>query len=741
MLVQAKSRAFWGFVFVGLIAGGRNLNSQDPAARDLTLEKTLPGRSQTARDVPRGYALVIGVSKYEKLPTKSLRYPESDAAAIYRVLISQEGGAFASENVHQLFGAKATLANIKHELEVWLPAVAQPADRVVVYFAGHGFVVGSRGFLAPYDVDLQHIGDTAYPMDQLGKTLADRVKARWKALFVDACHSGKINPDSTDEAIDDQLAHLPKTFLTFTATRNNEQSFEDPSLSTGFGVFTYFLVQGLQGNADNDPCDGIVTANELVEYVRAAVKKYTREHGGLSQTPQERGDYESDMILAVRHACAGGAPPPESLSFGALIVETLSDDVEVYVDDKLIGMASKDKPLPIPGLSTGIHKVMGVRKGYQPALEEVMVVPGQERSVTLRVQYRREYKKSSLDLVEKGEARLFKKVSGGSSFNPLSVYRASGQTAKDLEEAKTFFNQALKEDPSYERAAFDLAMTCQLLSDHECALKSFREAVHIEPTDAGARIQLGGALIEDGDADEAVRQLTEAIVLEPGNALAHSHLARAYLDKNVWDRAVEEADASITRDPAGDQAYLWKADALRHRAAVERNRDRKISLYQEAAENFRTFIRLTNFSSPVYEQFAYYAVGFGLGSRKHADRKASYNAERSTAYMGLCNCEHLLGNLLQARDYCRRALNYDPNEPLAYFFLGDVYVSQFNALLISDQCPAASASQCREYLLSARANYKKVVEINPDLEQARLSRGYIESIEGTLPLVGPKSGH
>jgi tetratricopeptide (TPR) repeat protein len=109
--------------------------------------------------------------------------------------------------------------------------------------------------------------------------------------------------------------------------------------------------------------------------------------------------------------------------------------------------------------------------------------------------------------------------------------------------------------------------------------------------------------------------------------------------------------------------------------------------------------------------------------------------------MGLCNCEHLLGNLLQARDYCRRALNYDPNEPLAYFFLGDVYVSQFNALLISDQCPAASASQCREYLLSARANYKKVVEINPDLEQARLSRGYIESIEGTLPLVGPKSGH
>ncbi len=100
--------------------------------------------------VPRGYALIVGISQYQNLDaSKQLRFPESDAEAMYRVLINHEGGAFPAENVHFLKGPQATLANIKQELEVWLPSVAQPADRVVVYFAGHGFVQNGKGYLAP----------------------------------------------------------------------------------------------------------------------------------------------------------------------------------------------------------------------------------------------------------------------------------------------------------------------------------------------------------------------------------------------------------------------------------------------------------------------------------------------------------------------------------------------------------------------------------------------------------------
>ncbi len=104
-------------------------------SRDLKYEDNAPATPSAS--IPRGYALIVGISNYKNLPVKSqLEFPERDADAVYSVLISNEGGNFHAENVHRLTGANATLANLKHELEVWLPSVAQPDDRVVIYFAG-----------------------------------------------------------------------------------------------------------------------------------------------------------------------------------------------------------------------------------------------------------------------------------------------------------------------------------------------------------------------------------------------------------------------------------------------------------------------------------------------------------------------------------------------------------------------------------------------------------------------------
>ena len=117
-----------------------------PAQRDLKIEKdvtppvTAPAAKPAAVVIPRSYALVIGISKYQNLTQgQQLQYAERDAEDIYSILISPEGGNFRAENVHTLIGPKATLANIRRELEEWLPAAAKEDDRVLVYFAGHGF--------------------------------------------------------------------------------------------------------------------------------------------------------------------------------------------------------------------------------------------------------------------------------------------------------------------------------------------------------------------------------------------------------------------------------------------------------------------------------------------------------------------------------------------------------------------------------------------------------------------------
>src|SRR5947209_17592498 len=74
-------------------------------------------------DIPKSYALVIGISTYQYLPQKNqLKYSTADAAAIYTTLISPEAGQFPAENVHRLIGPNATLANIKRELEHRLPS-------------------------------------------------------------------------------------------------------------------------------------------------------------------------------------------------------------------------------------------------------------------------------------------------------------------------------------------------------------------------------------------------------------------------------------------------------------------------------------------------------------------------------------------------------------------------------------------------------------------------------------------
>ena len=71
-------------------------NNTDPKKRDLKLRPdtdVLPPAASLPATVPKGYALVIGIGRYQNLPeASSLRYSESDAEAMYRVLISPESG-------------------------------------------------------------------------------------------------------------------------------------------------------------------------------------------------------------------------------------------------------------------------------------------------------------------------------------------------------------------------------------------------------------------------------------------------------------------------------------------------------------------------------------------------------------------------------------------------------------------------------------------------------------------------
>jgi tetratricopeptide (TPR) repeat protein len=671
--------------------------------------------------VPRGYALIVGIAQYQNLtPDKQLQFPESDAEAMYRVLINREGGSFPAENVKFLKGSQATLANIKRELEVWLPSVAQPQDRVVVYFAGHGFVKDGKGYLAPWDVDPNRLDTTGYLMSAVGDVLANKVKAGWKVLLTDACHSGKINAETTNDALEAQFSALPQSFLTLTATTEREQSFEDPNLATGFGFFTYFLVQAFRGYADNDPCDGQITADELIEYVRSNVRRYARERS-LSQTPTARGDYEPEMVLGVAKECLGTGDKAPSM-FGTAVIETNLDDVDVYIDGQLIGRIGKAKPLVVPSLSSGMHEFQGVKAGYEPERKQIMIAPGQESTVTLRIRYVRQVKPPALALNEQGEKLLFTRRSSMSLMNIVPTERKQSDT--DLQKAAGLFEKALQIDPNYTVAAYHLGQVNQLLLNHEASIKYFQQAIALDPTHIDSRIECAAVLIENGDPDEAIRQLTEVIRLESTNDEAFSMLARAYWDKGAWPQSIEVAAKAITLDSSNAQAHLWRGDATRQLAATEKNKATQKQLYTDARADYREFLNLTNFESGVGARLAFHFIGFGIGSRRHADRQGAYDSLRGSGFLGLCLSEQKVGNPLKAREYCERALTHIPNDPIAYFLLGNVNRDIYNV------------RQTCEYLTAARASYSKMLEINADLDESRNAKNYVGQIDGILPKLG-----
>jgi tetratricopeptide (TPR) repeat protein len=471
----------------------------------------------------------------------------------------------------------------------------------------------------------------------------------------------------------------------------------------------------LEGNADVPPCDGVITAEELVDYVRREVSSYVKRYG-KSQTPTDHDrDYDNNMILGVDPGCtntAQAAPAP----LGSLVIEANMDGVEVFLDDKDLGPVTKDKPLHQPGLSTGIHHIKGVKTGYEPVTKEVMVIPGQEQAVTLRILFRREAKPEAINLVDHGESLLFKK---NSSFNPLAIYgRGDGQQkSSDVVEARKAFAQAVSIDPNYAKAAYDLALACQQLSDFDCARKEFQDAVKIEPTYVEARLAYAGALLDQGDADESIRQLRQVISLDRSNAWAYTQLSLACLNTEDWPCVTDSADKAIALDPGGYEPYLWKADSLRRAAATQKDHEQKLDTYRQAADDYRTVLQRTNYETNAPMKLSFY---LGLGHRSHADRQVSYASQRQFAMMGICECEDKLGNFTQARNYCSRAVQYDPREPMSYFLLANVYRDMFN---VTPQ---------RDYLVLARDNYSKTVEINPDLEVAPHAVNYVHQIDQLL---------
>jgi hypothetical protein len=289
---------------IPLVVGENKIRIRAIDVDGLSSEKNLTIRFEESRK--NIWAVVIGINDYRKAP--QLKYAVNDARAYYDYLLKTT--QIPRENVTLLLNQEASLSNLRTTLGTQLKNKAGPDDMVILYFAGHGATEGDvaspdgdglEKYLLPFDADLKDLYGSALPMREISYIL-QRIRSERLVFIIDSCYSGAsggrtVRTDGTRANISDRFLDRVvsgKGTIILTASGANEVSVEKDDLQ--HGVFTYFLLEGLEGKADIDH-DGQITVDEAYDYVSKNVPKATRQE----QHPVKKGAVEGQLILGILH--------------------------------------------------------------------------------------------------------------------------------------------------------------------------------------------------------------------------------------------------------------------------------------------------------------------------------------------------------------------------------------------------------------------------------------------------------
>jgi hypothetical protein len=237
-------------------------------------------------------ALIIGVSDYENTPAKAI-FADTDALVFHDYASEKLG--IPENQIKTLVNDGADEREMLLAVQSWLSrSVKQDQTDVYVFFAGHGLASddGQNMYLLPYDGSPELLDRTAILRDELFTDIAS-ANPRSVTVFLDTCYSGSSRGSEMLIAARPILlkakeSAVPEGFTVFTAAAGDETA--KPLEEAKHGLFSYFLMKGMEGDADTNG-DKQITAGELHAYVKSNV---VQQSSG-TQTPELQGD--ADRVL------------------------------------------------------------------------------------------------------------------------------------------------------------------------------------------------------------------------------------------------------------------------------------------------------------------------------------------------------------------------------------------------------------------------------------------------------------
>ena len=245
----------------------------------LCIALEIPAIAQQTSQPPRTWAVVVGISKYQKLPGgQQLQFADRDAALISDAI--QKRGV-SPQNVKLLTGVEATSAAIKSAIGNWLARSVSETDTVLIFFSGHGLFEREFGesYLLGYDSDPKDPFATALSVTELGQALSRRVRSRRVLVIADAVRRDFFDPESDPNSSKsfqqafDQLAATRSGLAAIIGSGTGEFSREGQRWG-GHGVFAKHLTDVLM-DGTSQSSDLASAAEQLFELLKGRVAEDT----------------------------------------------------------------------------------------------------------------------------------------------------------------------------------------------------------------------------------------------------------------------------------------------------------------------------------------------------------------------------------------------------------------------------------------------------------------------------------
>ncbi|WP_367343375.1 tetratricopeptide repeat protein [Methanomethylovorans sp.] len=516
---------------------------------------------------------------------KELKFAVADAKKMKEILENKDICGF--DEVHYL--EDRTSKEASEEVEKVLKQTNNAL--ILIYFSGHGKKDFENELCLLFkDTKEETLLTTSLTFHSINKFIR-QPSIKSVIIVLDCCYSGVAGLGQRD--IDtDMMEALKKhsgsgtIILTSTGITGSSKAKEDETL--GHGIFTYYLIEGMEkGSADKDS-SGLISIDDLYEYASEKTKEK------CSQSPKKEGSIEGTIYIAKNPL---KIRENEYISRKKTLIKEFNLPSDI-LDISLTILKKKYENSCMEIYETEIYKrlesllknelkVENYIACVQVLIESIKVpIPTIVNSNSISKHDESNIIKAAQDTTKRTES---------ATLNDAEVWYSKGRDLYELgtyEEALQAYQKAIEIKSDHPYAWNNKGVVLHDLNKKVEALEAYEKAIEIKPDLADAWSNKGAILKDLGRYEEALKACEKAIEIKPDYPYAWYNKGAILKDLGKYEDALKAYEKAIEIKPDLADAWSNKGDILKD-----------LGRYEEALDAYERAIEIRS-SPEIWEKRA-----------------------------------------------------------------------------------------------------------------------------------------